>query len=453
MSPEPPQVERHNKHELSMDESSLQHGYPDNKRVRLLQATTPNGQLDAKKQQLGILADQALHSLPVFLVQYKLGYDHNYKFSRDGHSFQLTINSLPDHLARIAYEFATSIHPSHANKLQHSMLKARGHFALQLMLGTEENAEEQYTISSLAERTKNPSCRKYYGYVQQLVSLRDTTLQETAVDTTFTTNLISPQERKCIYANPICDGFTIVDSDLELAEFNNMLRLQTCKEGSPDYFFSYVDAGNAGAKSNQPVLLSLFVRSLKHTWVLDLRKLGRKIASPNSPVTLARVLGDPEANKAVINAGKFATALYHHFDVSSCNLVDLRIMQKKAYGKQAHTSSLFDTILIANRQLPDVAGLSWIESARCWFLNQRYKTKDFSAPTISSGALHNLVHLTRNLSRMWTIYNVKLGIRDELEVFEETKNSVDSALSTASFQFGQRRTRNSLERLRRGWYY
>lgn len=425
------------------------------KRARLANESEDD-ELDAmqdqfRQEQIAFLADEVLKSLPVFLVQHKLGYDHSYRFSLDGHGFQLAIEDLPDHLAQVAYEFATSIHPSHAREFHGSILNARGRFALQLMLGTEEKVEEQYTISSLAERTKNPDCQKYYEYVQGLVFLRHATISDTSHDTSFATNLITRQERQSIYANPICDQFTIVDSVNALTEFNEMLRRTTCKEGRPDYFFSYIEPSNYGPRRNQPAWLVLFVRSQKHTWLLNLRKLGRNITSHKyGSVTVARVLGDPEVNKAVLNAKPFAKGLNDHFDISPCKLFDVRIMQKKAQGQ---ARSVNDTILFANRELANVMGLSWIESARCWFMNGRYAAKDFYAPTVSPGALHMLAYKTRNISRLWTIHNAGLGILDELAVYEESENAVDSALSTSGFQFNKRRTKNSSGNLMNAGYF
>ncbi|CAG8981291.1 hypothetical protein HYALB_00003890 [Hymenoscyphus albidus] len=395
------------------------------KRPRLTTEPAPDGQ-----EEMRALAGDYLSSVPVFLLEYKLGYGHNLQFSQDGGGFCLVIHALPDKLARIAYKFATSIHPSHAAALQSLMYKAKGHLAVQRMmaLGEEDNGD-QYTISALATQTQAPKSGKYYEYLQYLVSRR----YGTAITRVFSEeNGISEEEY--MRRNPVFDGFTIVDSVEALNAMNNMFQSTARKGGPPDFIFTYIDHGKRGPKLNQPLWLGLFVRSLKHTWLLDLRKIGSLIKSDvvsSTPVTLAILLADGEVNKVCNHSARFTTAMYHHLGISPSALIDFLFMQEKVHGKGAKFPTAFDTIGSAHS-----VNWSWVQWAHYQYMHRLRKFEEgmerISELTLSPMAMQAAVYRVRGmLTMIWQIYDARLGIREELEILEEINYSVAKALGAA----------------------
>lgn len=118
---------------------------------------------------------------PLFLVQHKIAYNHNYGFSVDGGNFNLEIYQLPKDAIPAAYDFVTSIYPGHAFELKKRMKSAAKEAGVAFMTRNqstyaatfdEKASKLLWTLANLIKNSKDDANVRYYKYLEKWLGSR-----------------------------------------------------------------------------------------------------------------------------------------------------------------------------------------------------------------------------------------------------------------------------------------
>ncbi|KXH62697.1 3'-5' exonuclease [Colletotrichum salicis] len=194
----------------------------------------------------------------------------------------------------------------------------------------------------------------------------------------------------------------------------------------------YVDLeGDNLSRHGTISILQLYVAPKQDTYLLDIHCLGEKAFSTpgkRTGKTMKGFLENPNVKKVFFDVRNDSDALFHHFEINLAGIQDLQLMEfASRYNKAGFLSGLARCIE-RNAPLTPEEILSWrvVKTIGHSLFNPQSggSYAFFNQRPLSPETLQYCIQDVQYLSRLWAVYDQRLGENWKHVVERETKNRI-----------------------------